>query len=42
MIDLEREKSYFYLVFYMVYKSVGCNREIYIGLCCFFVMIIFF
>lgn len=25
-VDLEK-KSYFYLVFYVVYKSVGCNRE---------------
>lgn len=36
--DLEK-KSYFYLVFHVVYKSVGRNREIYTGLCCFSAMI---
>lgn len=38
MTDLEK-KSYFYLVFHVVYKSVGRNREIYTGLCCFSAMI---
>lgn len=33
------KKGYFYLVFHMVYKSVGRNREIYTGLCCFSAMI---
>lgn len=39
MTDLERKKVNFYLVFHMVYKSVGRNREIYTGLCCFSAMI---